>query len=302
MRAPRGVVAGTVLGVWWMAHVAVQRVLVPGDPLPWWTLAAAFAIPVVAIPLWLAIERALGVDQEAVASAVRWCACVLASPKSIAVMLAVAVLLIVPSFFGGLWFLALPAVVFLAIVPLGIASRSVVTSATGEGWWKPPWPGLAPFTTVAVLVFAFTAVERAVAHVSGRVPLLLAVEVAFAVAWVALAAVVLLFGATLPQAVAMLRRAAAPIVAVHARLAYVVLVLVAPILAGSIYAWTVVPTQAVRAEAAGTTLPWMTRAVVTSVNLLDGTGLLAVAFVLGVMLWLLVGRMLVTCTTTDTPR
>jgi hypothetical protein len=256
-----------------------------------WTLvAAALLAPLFLLLLWLRLERLLGIDPQEIASAVRWCRGVLARPKSLAVIATVAALLLIPSRFDAVWFVGLPALAFILVAPLGIVAPRVVDSETGEGWWKPRWPGLRTLLAVLAIVLVETAIGAVLGFAAGRLPVTMPVAVllqaAIAIVCVAMTGALLLFGTFRD---ALTRHRLAALAAVSMRLfLFAMLLLAAPL----VWLWKIVPVQAALAEARGEMLPALTRAVIVFVRSIETADFALIGFVFSVAFWLLVGRVL----------
>jgi hypothetical protein len=314
--------AGLLLGAWLVANVAIYRLLVgsgwpSGSEAPDQirvdvfealspvlriaVIGLLFLVPAALVPLWRSVERSTGVDAVTVAAACRWCLQALTRPMSIAIVAGVVVLLLLPALHDTLWFIAIPAIAFLVLLPLAIFDTRVAASAAGGNWWRLRWPGLEPLLALLMLLVLSTVVELAVAAFVSSVPSLawLGVVVAAILGAVAVTiqGAILLFRLPPPEAIRRARSILAwtrlgPIIAVHARLVFASMFLFAPVVTGALLIWKLLPFHAAWAESRGAELPRLARLLTSVGTAFETSGGWIASFVLGLALFLSVSRIL----------
>lgn len=314
--------AGLLLGAWLVANVTIYRLLVKSgwpsgsdapdqirvDVFEWVSpvlriaiIGLLFLVPAALVPIWRFVERSMGVDQVTVAAACRWCIQALTRPVSIAIVAGVVVLLFLPALHDTLWFIAIPAIVFLVLLPLGIFDTRVAASAAGGDWWRLRWPGLGPLLALLMLLVLWMVVELAVAAFVSYVPSLawLGVVVAAILGAVAVTiqGAILLFRLPLSETIRRARQILAwtrlgPIIAVHARLVFASMFLLAPVVMGALLLWKLLPIHAAWAESRGAELPWLARLLTSVGTAFETSGGWIATFVLGLALLLSVSRIL----------
>ena len=314
--------SGFLLGGWLVVNIAAYRLIVQsgwpmGDEVPEalrvdlidllapWAqvllMIGAFVIPVVLVPAWLALERAMGIDEAMIAAAWRWCVRTLSTPVSVAVIVSVVVLLALPGFHDAGWLIAIPAFAFLLLMPFGVYTPDVAASSDGERWWKPRWPGMQPLLAILLLCAVAVGIDAGMKATAASFPWFTAIAVivlvAMEVAVVVLLGSILLFRLTPRET---LRRASellswrrlGLVLAVHARLLVAALFLVTPVVVGMLVLWKVIPFHAAWAESRGAVLPLAARVFTVAANALQTSVMYMAAFVFGLILSLLVSRLL----------
>lgn len=313
---------GVLLGAWLVANIAAYRLLVrsgwpSGGDAPEElrvdlfdqlapsvriaVIALAFVVPVVLVPLWRSLERLARIDSEMVTEAYRWSVSSLRTPTSIAVLAVVILLLTLPAADADLWFLAAIPLLLMLALPFGIFNARLVTSAVGEAWWKPRWPGLQPFAAMALVGAMVIAADLGLAVLEERVPALRPLPsllaVVITIAGLALEGTILLFRLTPREALArgieaLSWRRLGAIVGAHARLAFAAAFVFAPVAAGALVLWKLLPVHAAWAESRGAELPLLARALAAAGSVLETSGGWIASFVLTVTLLLMVSRVL----------